>query len=577
MKTSSILVDFLKRNWHRYLFGVLSLIAVDLLQVYIPRVIGKIVDMLNTETMNFDTLKIMLLWVMAAASGMFTGRFFWRFFLGGTARKFFLEASNKMFSKLLSLTPGFFDRMKSGELMARFTNDLSLLRRVLGQGAILFFDSFIMIVLVFFFMIGNVGWKLSWISFAPLLLLVPVSMSFGRLIHRKVSEVQKSFSELSGFTEETISSVRIVKSFSVEDVSFKIFENRALKNFEDTLSAIKVSSIFRPLINLIASTAFFLTLLYGGRAVINGKISLGDFIAFNSYLGMLVWPMMAYGFMVDLFQRGRAAMRRLDTIFTAQPEVKEPEKPIRIDHFESFEVRNLTYRYPGTEREVLKNITIKINRGEMIGIAGSVGSGKSTIAKLLMKLYPVEMGKIFINGVDINNVSSENIRSIVTLVPQETFLFSDTVRNNITVGLENVDKKRLEEVTKLAAVYDDIMSFPEKFDTIVGEKGVTLSGGQKQRITITRALIRDFEVYIFDDCLSAVDPETEERIIDSIRKGMKGKTIVVITHRLKVLKNADRIYVLHEGRVIEEGTHEELMIKGGMYSRMYRKQLIEEG
>ncbi|PLV59971.1 ABC transporter ATP-binding protein [Thermotoga sp. KOL6] len=577
MKTSSILADFLKKNWYKYLFGFLSLVTVDLLQVYVPRVVGRIVDTLNTGTTDFATLKIMIGWIMAAASGMFIGRFLWRYFLGGASRKFLLETMNMMFSKMLSLTPGFFDRIKSGELMARFTNDLSLLRRVLGQGAILLFDSFIMIVMVFIFMIGNVGWKLSWISFAPLLLLIPTSMSFGRLIHRKVAEVQKSFSGLSGFTEETVSGIRVVKSFSSEDISFKLFEEKAKKNFGDTIGSIKISSIFRPLISLIAFSSFFLALLYGGRAVINETISLGDFIAFNSYLGMLVWPMMAYGFMVDLFQRGRAAMKRLDTIFTAQPEVKEPEKPIRIEHFEEFVIRDLTYKYPMSDRVVLKNIYMEIKRGDMIGIVGSVGSGKTTIAKLLMKLYPVERGKIFVNGIDINDVSSENLRSLVTLVPQETFLFSDTIRNNITMGMENVDEGKIEKATKLAAVYDDIMNFPEKFDTIVGERGVTLSGGQKQRITIARALIRDFEIYIFDDCLSAVDPETEERIINSIRNKMKGKTIIVITHRLKVLKDADKIYVLDDGTIVEEGTHEELIRKKGVYSKMYRKQLIEEG
>lgn len=577
MKTSSILIDFLKRNWYKYLLGFLALVMVDLLQVYVPRIVGKIVDSLNTETMNFAELKIMIGWIMAAASGMFLGRFLWRYFLGGASRYFLLETMNRMFSKMLSLTPGFFDRMRSGELMARFTNDLSLLRRVLGQGAILLFDSFIMVLMVFIFMIGNVGWKLAWISFAPLLLLVPTSMSFGRLIHRRVADVQRSFSELSGFTEETINGIRIVKSFSSEDVSFGIFEEKANVNFRDTLRAVKVSSVFRPLITLIASSSFFLALLYGGRAVINEKITLGDFIAFNSYLGMLIWSMMAYGFMVDLFQRGRAAMRRMDTIFTAQPEVKEPERPVKIDHFKSVIIRDLTYRYPGTDRPVLKNINMKVKRGEMIGIVGSVGSGKTTIAKLLMKLYPVERGKIFINGVDINDISSEDLRRIFTLVPQETFLFSDTIRNNITVGMKNVDEKEIERVTKLAAVYEDIMSFPEKFDTVVGERGVTLSGGQRQRITIARALIRDFEVYIFDDCLSAVDPETEEKIISSIRNSMKGKTIIVITHRLKVLKDADRIYVLDDGFIKEEGRHEELLSRDGIYSRMYRKQLIEGG
>jgi len=326
----------------------------------------------------------------------------------------------------------------------------------------------------------------------------------------------------------------------------------------------------------VASSAFLLSLFIGGRMVIKGSITLGEFIAFNTYIGMLIWPMMAYGWLMNIVQRGKASLKRLGLILNAIPEVEEPKKPVHVKKVEEIVIEDLTYSYPQNEREVLKGINMVFRKGEMVGIVGTVGSGKSTVAKLIAKLYPVERRKIFINGVDINDIPSKNVRDRIAYVPQDPFLFSDTIKNNLMLGGSEKEDEEIIEALKLSAVWEDVQKFPKGLETKVGERGVTLSGGQKQRVTIARALLRDADVFIFDDCLSSVDPETEEKIIRTIRDKLKDKLLIVITHRLKVLVRADRIYVLDDGKLVESGSHEELMKNNGLYKRMFERQMILE-
>ena len=582
-----MILSFLRRNWKYYLTGVLSLITIDLAQLYVPRLIGKIVDKVEFYTspppfslyMIFSdedlmiSVKIFVAWIIGLALAVFLGRFVWRMMIIGSARRFEKQAMRELFDKLLELDPIFYGKMNRGELMSRFTNDLRAVWRMLSAGVVISTDAAFMSVMSIVMMGTFVNWKLTGSVIIPMLFISVVVIFFGKVIHKTFAQVQESFSKLSGFTEESISAVRIIKSFSVIDEFERMFEERAWANLRARMKLVLVSGIFWPMVRVIGSISAFLSLFLGGKMTISGEITIGDFIAFNSYLGMLVWPMTAFGWVVNIIQQGRASLKRVYQILNSEPFVKENPNSVIVEKIRYVEINDLDYRYPGDQRFILRRINMVINEGNFIGIVGTVGSGKSTLAKAILKFLPVERERIFVNGVDINDINGKSLRKRIAYVPQEGFLFSDTIYRNVTLG-EDIPEKSVKEALKTAGVLDEIEKLPEGIYTKVGERGITLSGGQRQRVMIARALVRDVDLYLFDDCLSAVDPETEEEIISSLRTKMVGKTLVVITHRLKVLQDADWIYVLDGGSIIEEGTHEDLMKKGGLYREMFLHQTV---
>lgn len=565
--------EFLKKRWHFYIFGIISLIIIDLLQLFVPKFVAKAVNALQTIK-DINEVKTFVLSILALAFGMLIGRFWWRYFIMGSSRYFDYYAKKNLFDKILGLDMFFFDKHRSGDIMAYFTNDIATVERMLGIGVVQLTDAVFMSSMTVFFMATSTNWKLTLIALSPLPGIILISALFGKLIFKRSRRVQDVYSELSGYTEETMDGVRIIKSFSIIPKIEELFEERARKHFDATISLIRVWGVMWPLVHFVGTLAFFLALTVGGPMVVKGTVTLGDYLAFNSYIGMLIWPLTAYGMVMNVIQQGRASLQRLRELQSVQPFVVEPENPVKLEHIEVIETKKLSFKYPETDRFVLKNVDFSVKKGQFVGIVGTVGSGKSTLVKIISKLYPVENGQVFINGIDINHLHSRDIRKLISYVPQETFLFSNSVKENVAFAMEEYDFDKVKEMVRLSAVEEDVEKFPKKYDTIVGQRGVMLSGGQKQRLTIARALMRDADVYIFDDCLSAVDPETEQEIIETLRTKMKGSTMIIITHRLKILQSADIIYVLDQGQVVEKGTHYELLRNEGLYARMYKKQLV---
>jgi len=570
-----VLKEFIKKRWYFYMFGIMVLVVIDLLQLFVPKVLSQAINSVETIK-DISEVKVFVWSIIGLAFGMLAGRFWWRYFIMGTSRYFDYISKKYLFDKILNLDTHFFDKHRSGDIMAYFTNDVPMVERMLGMGVVQLTDAVFMTFTTVFFMATSTNWRLTLTALIPLPGIIIISLLFGRIIFKRSRRVQDVYSNLSGYTEETMDGVRVIKSFSILPKMEELFEKRARENFNANMALIRIWGVMWPLIHFVGSLAYFVVLTVGGPMVINNTVTLGDFIAFNSYVGMLIWPLTAYGMVMNTIQQGRAAMQRLEEMFSVKPLVEEPQDPLPLNEIDTIEVKGLTFSYPGTQREVLRNVDFELKRGQFVGIVGTVGSGKSTLVKVISKLYPVESGKIFINGMDINKLHSRDIRRLISYVPQETFLFSDSVSQNVAFGMEKYDIEKVKEVVKLAAVDEDVEKFPEKYDTLVGQRGVMLSGGQKQRLTIARALMRDASVYIFDDCLSAVDPETEQEIIKTLREEMKGSTMIIITHRLKVLQNADIIYVLDQGRILEKGNHYELLENEGLYAKMYRKQLVVE-
>jgi len=568
--------DFLKHNWPRYLYGSIFLILVDLLMLVTPRVIGMIVDEIRGGAQDLNLVGLLIMAVIGVAFGLFITRLFWRVFIMGAARRFEYYTRKTLFEKLLTLPPTFYDKTRVGDLMARFTNDVNAVRMAMGPAVVMIIDAVFLVTVTIFAMGLFTNWSLTWISIAPLPALAIVSTFFGKMIHKRFKLVQASFSDLTDTIEESISGVRLIKSYGIEDLRNETLTEKSNLYVDKNMKLVKVWGMFFPLTQTLSMLGSVLATLFGGRMVILGQITLGQYITFTSYLGMLVWPMTAFGWVINIIQRGRASYRRLMEVLEEENNITTND-PVEVGSFEGHVVmKNLTFTYPTGSRPALENIDFEVKPGSKIAIVGTTGSGKSTMAKLIARLYPVEDGMLFIDGVDINNLRPETIRDNVAYVPQETFLFSETVGNNIRFGNMEISDEEVERYAKVASIHEDIEGFSKGYKTIVGERGVTLSGGQKQRISIARALIKEAPLVILDDCLSAVDTETEAEILKSLKESETNRSIIVISHRLKAVVDSDEIYVLHDGRIVEKGVHTQLVEARGLYQRMYERQMLEE-
>ncbi len=567
------LKKYFRKYFWQILIGVIALIIIDLLQLFVPRIMKLAIDALAQGKATTGLLGYYFLLIMVIAVGIAFGRFWWRYLLIGSARKIEKELREDFYNHLTTLDVSFFDTHKTGDLMAHAVNDINAVRMSIGFGLVILVDIFALGIASLVMMI-LISPLLTFYSLLPFPLITFFSAYFGRFIHRLFEKVQESFSNLTERVRENLSGIRVVKLFVQEEPEIEKFRKTSEDYVDKNLKLWKVWALFFPIIMGLAGLGEVIVLGFGGRYVIAGAISVGSFVAFMVYLQMMVWPMMAIGRAINMFQRGAASQGRLNRIFNNKSVIKSGDKQI-TEIVSEIEYENVTFIYQDKEKPALKDIQLKIQSGSFIGITGPIGSGKSTIVHLLLRLYEPQSGTILLNGIDIKEYRLDELRRHIAFVPQDTFLFSDTIRANILFGNQSADKSELEKVTKIAEIYDEIMDFPQGFDTIVGERGITLSGGQKQRIALARALILKRPILILDDAFSAVDAQTEQKIVKNLKSAMVNCTTIIISHRLFAIKEARVIIVLDDGVIVEMGTHQELLRKRGLYYNIFRTQQLE--
>lgn len=576
MSTFQFIFQYVKKHRVRYLAGIATLFVVDFANIYIPKLTGTITDGLTARTIDWDGVVQNLIYIGILGLTLAIGRFLWRFFLFGSARKIEQELRNDMFAHLEKMDVEYYNEHKTGDLMTRFTSDLNAVRMSIGPAVICVFDATVMTVMVIAQMMIYVDVKLTLIAIIPMLIILFGEIYYGKIIHARYKARQEAVSALTDFVQESISGVRVIKAFVRERAELRAFAKANANTKGKNLDIAKMQSVVMPLLDVIIGLSVLITLIYGGYLALVGDITLGRFVAFNQYINMLVWPMLACGDAINMFSQGSASIQRIQNIFDEKPEVFDREEVAPIDSIKGdITFSHLTFIHRGHSEPTLEDINLHVPAGTTLAIIGRTGNGKSTLVNLLLHLYNTKPGMLLIDGRDINTIELKTLRENIAYVPQDNFLFSDTLRHNIAFGVEDDDMEAITKATEAACIHENIVAFPDGYETIVGERGVTLSGGQKQRSSIARALMKDAPILILDDSLSAVDTDTEEQILRNLKTNRAGKTTILIAHRISTIQNADVIMVLEDGKAQEIGNHEELMQLNGIYKDMFEKQQLE--
>lgn len=569
-----IIFGFIKKNKLTYLLGIVFMFTSSYLQTLFPRILGDIIDILRQDTFNLRIIKTDILYLLLIATGTFISTYLWRNLVIGNSRKIECYLRERLFDHFQELPSEFYNRRKTGDLIAYAINDISAIRMTFGPATAMSINGIVLCIASIYSMCIAINWRLTLICLLPIPVIVFVILKTGRTVQKKFKRVQESFATISDRVQENINGIRVIKSYVQEEQEVSNFENLNSEMFSANISMVKTSSLLSPIIDLCFSVSFSLNLIIGGNMVLKNTISLGAFVAFNTYLVMIMAPIISIGRVITILQRGMASLKRLNDIFSVEPEIKDGIN-INLAPIEGeIEFKNLTYTYPNTSGKVLNNINLKIPKGHTLAIIGKTGSGKSTLANLLIKMYNTEKGTIFIDGVDLNDYSLKTLREGFGYVPQDNFLFSASIKDNIKFFKNIYTEEQVENASKLSCIYESIKNLPKGFNTNLGERGVNLSGGQKQRISIARALIKTPAILILDDSLSAVDTITEGKILDNLKAIRNGKTAIIICHRISAAMDADEIVVLNKGTIHERGTHKELLKKGGLYYDIYKEQKV---
>ncbi|MGB4645280.1 MAG: ABC transporter ATP-binding protein [Dictyoglomaceae bacterium] len=564
----------LEYKW-KYILGAIFLLLSDIFQVISPKVLGWGIDSLNKGAITFNNLLLILLSLISLAILTAIFRYFWRTRILATARRIEAKIREKFFIHLQTLSLNYFNYHKTGDLMALATNDLGAVREMFAFGLVMLLDTIFLGTLSILSLL-IISPKLTLYTIIPLPLITLTITLFGRVTHKRFKAVQEGFADLTDKTEETIAGIRVVKAYVQEEEELQNFLKKAKELLKRNISLAKAWGFMFPSIEFLAGFSILLVFFFGSIEVIRGEISLGDFIAFNSYLGLLIWPMNALGQVVNNFQRGKASLERLNEVFDEMPDIKDTPKAIKKDNLVGEIVfKNVYFKYPSSSIWNLEDISFEVKPGKFLGITGPVGSGKTSLVSLIPRLFDIQKGDIFIDNIPIKNLSLYSLRKNIGFVPQDSFLFSDSIANNIRFGNSNLSDEEVLEIIKIVALEEDLKEFPQGIYTIVGERGVTLSGGQKQRIALARALAIDPPIIILDDALSAVDAHTEKQILSNIMGLRKNKSFIVIAQRLSVIQEADEILVLKNGKITERGNHTALMKLKGFYAGLYEQQKLE--